>query len=138
MSEMDDILARLEAEATQVERIDTSFGPFYMQGISGERNWHLLKVQEDLLKRGSTRVPPAYIVAIAICNPDGSPLHEELVDTLKLISRMKRERVDELYGHALRVTGLGARALEDGEKKSSSSQSSESGTTSSASSEDAP
>jgi hypothetical protein len=131
----DDILDRLSAQAPRVEQVDTSFGPFWMQSISGERHFHFLKVQKDLTEKGASTIPPSFIVAVALCREDGTPLHADLDQTMQIIWRMDKDKMYELYDHALRVTGLGAKALEEAEKKSSSSQSLESGTTSPVSSE---
>jgi hypothetical protein len=126
----DEILERLKAAAPRVERIDVEYGPFFMQAISGEMNWHLMQIQEDLQKGGRKSIPPPVIISVALCNEDGSPLCEELADTMRLVARMERRKMYELYDHALRVTGLGVaiKAVEDGEKKSSSSPNSENGT----------
>ena len=126
----EDILARLKAAAPRVERIDVDFGPFWMQAISGEMNWQLLMIEEDLKKNGKATIPPPLIIAVALCNEDGSPLHADLSETVKLVSRIERQKMYVLFDHALRVTGLGALAVEAAEKKSLSSQSSESGTSS--------
>lgn len=129
----DDILARLKAAAPRVEPVDTSLGRFYMQSISGERQWQLLQIQTELVALGRNSIPPALIIAVALCDESGNALNageDGLSETMQVISRMNREQMNELYLHALRVTGFGRLSVEEGEKKSSSSQSSEAGTNS--------
>ena len=127
---MSDILELLKAAAPNVERIETDFGTFYMQSITGEMHFHLVQVQQSLKDRGEKSIPPALVVAVALCSEQGEPLTEDLAETIKIVQRMHKDKLYILFDHALRVTGMGARALEDAEKKSSSSQRSETGTTS--------
>jgi len=146
---MQDLIARIQSAQPRVERIDTAvanpetgetLGIVFMKRLSGEMRWHLLQIQSELEARGKKRIPPHVIAAVAMCNEDGSPAFSELADGATLLHRMHPEQLDELYDHALRVTGLGAKAkdVEEREKKSSSSQSDESGTNSPSSSEVAP
>lgn len=129
--ETDDFLARLAAAEPQIERVETAgLGVVYMRRQSGEDQWRLLTLQKELERIGRARIPPAAVVAWALVKADGSPQFEDLAEGFRLLGRVKKGVLTELYEHALRVTGLGAEALEAAEKKSLSGQSSESGTNS--------
>jgi len=80
---------------------------------------------------------PSVVIAAALCDAEGAPLYEFDV-AVRWIGQQRAAVQDELFEHALRITGLGDRAVEDAEKKSSSSQSEESGTNLPSSSVDAP
>lgn len=140
MSLSDDIRQRLKEAGSRIERVDTSIGTILMRDISGEMRWFLISIEGSIPPGpdGKKRYPPKVITAIALCDEEGDPLFEEFDQTIKFVGKLNEKVQDELYEHALRVTGLGQRALEDAEKKYSSSQSSESGTSSSSSSEAAP
>lgn len=141
MSLGDDLRARIDAAGKKVERIETKgpLGVVFMRRVSG----HMRTIIEELKEKvpphsdGKHYLPPRVVVAFAICDDDGDPLWE-FDDAVARIGKLDEEHQNELFAHALRITGLGARAVEDAEKKSSSSQSDESGTTSPPSSEAAP
>lgn len=132
-----EFLDRLKAAAVPLERIETKeLGTVYMRRQTGEDRWRLLMLQDELLKAGKKRIPPAAIVAVSLIKEDGSPqFGEDLAEGFALLNAIGGDVLEELYNKALAITGLGHRALENAEKKSSSSQSSESGTSSPASSE---
>lgn len=130
------LIERLKAARPTVERIETKgpLGLVCMQRLNGATRWQLIQIQNEAQGRGKKSIPPALIVALALCNEDGTPAFAELTDAITALDEITVEALDELYEHALRITGLGKKSLEDAEKKSSSSQSSESGTTSPSSS----
>jgi len=129
--EVAEFIARLTATEPPIEAVDVEgFGRVYFRRQSGEDQWRLLTVQAELAKQGRDRVPVAAYVAIVLLKSDGSPMFEDVDAGFRAIARIDSEILGRLYEHALRVTGLGDRALEDSEKKSSSSQGSEPGTSS--------
>jgi len=133
-----DITERLNALQFDIEKIETKtrLGTIYMRQISGAERWNLLQIQAQLQGEGVRRLPPALVIAVALCKEDGSKAFEDLDAAFKLIDgKLTFAEVDEIFEHALRVTQLGKKALESAEKKYSSSQSDESGTNSPSSSE---
>jgi hypothetical protein len=134
----EEILQWFEEITPRVERIPLKSGRVVlMKKHDGEQRWRMMQVQDGIAKAGGTRIPPALIVAVTLCRPDGEPLFDDLEEGFKRTRAIDGDVLTEMYGHALRVTGLGERALEEAEKKSSSSQSEESGTSSPSSSADA-
>lgn len=110
----------------------------YMRRQSGEDHWRLLTLQNEFAKAKRDRIPPAALVSWALVKADGTPQFEDIAEGFKTLAKIEKDALYELYDHALRLSGLGAKAVEDAEKKSSSSQSSNSGTSSPSSSEAAP
>ena len=126
--EVSEFMARCAAAEPKVEAADIEgFGRVYLRRQSGEDQWRLLTVQSELASKGRDRVPVAAYVAVVLLKSDGSPMFDDLEAGFQTLSRMDSTVLGRLYEHALRVTGLGERAVEDAEKKSSSSQGSEPG-----------
>lgn len=129
--ETDDFLTRLAAAEPALERIETTgLGVVYMRRQSADDQWRIITLQRELEHAGRGTIPPAAVVAWALVKEDGTPQFEDLAEGFKRLGRVKKEVLSELYEHALRITGLGAEAMELAEKKSLSSQSSVSGTNS--------
>lgn len=128
--EVKSLLERIQAARSNIERIDDvpALGTVFMQGINGETRQILLDVQQDLKAKGRKFIPPAVVIAIALCTEAGELAFDDFEVAIKAIVKMKSSTLSVLFENALRVTGLEAIAVELAEKKSRSSQSSESGT----------
>lgn len=126
-----EFIERLRSRIPKLEKVETSAGAFYMRRTTGGDQYQLLLLRSVLQEKGHTHLPPALVVASALMNENGKPLFANLDQGFEFCNDLEDKLLDELYDHALRITGLGARAIEDAEKKSLSSQSSDSGTSSS-------
>lgn len=127
---MEEFIQKLQARRPQLVPIECSLGTVYMRRPTAEDRWRLLQVQAELSGKGVKRVPPVVIVAVALIKADGTPMFEDIGVGVDQLNAADGDDVDELYQKVLEVTGLGKRALEAAEKKSSGSQSSDSGTSS--------
>lgn len=125
-----EFIERLRAKQCPLEKVETSIGEFYFRRRTGADRYRMLVIQSALEKQNVLAVPPALWVGVHLLNPDGSYVFANAEEGFLFIDSLDGEVVDELWGHFLRISGLGKRALETAEKKSSSSQSSDSGTTS--------
>lgn len=120
----DEVLARIASTAPKAVKVETKLsGEWFMVRPNGARRWVLLDLQAKLAKSGQFRIPPAAVVATAVCDESGAALFADYDAAYAAFSEMEFSALEELYEQALEITGLGKRALEDAEKKSSSSQS---------------
>ena len=137
----EELRAGFEAAASECEciAIKSLRQSVYMRQITGAMRQALITVQEMVEAKpdGKKYLSPSVVIAAALCDAEGAPLYEFDV-AVRWIGQQRAAVQDELFEHALRITGLGDRAVEDAEKKSSSSQSEESGTNLPSSSVDAP
>lgn len=117
MSTPEEIRARIEALSQPhiVKEELPTWGTAYFRKISAETRFQLIGLQEEQGKRG---LPAAVAIAVSLCNESGTLVYEDLAEGLKAVNQLPPDIHDELAGPALRVTGLGARALEDAEGKS--------------------
>jgi hypothetical protein len=120
----DEVLARIAQTAPKAVKVETKLsGDWHMVRPNGARRWVLLDLQAKLAKGGQFRIPPAAVVATAVCDEAGAALFGSYDEAYDAFSQMEFAALEELYEQALEITGLGKRSLEDAEKKSSSSQS---------------
>lgn len=128
-----DYIARLKAHVPALVPVDCAAGRFYMRRRTAADRHRMAIIQVELQREGMTTVPPSLIVAWALLDDKGQPVFVDLNEGYEFCNGLEGDLLAELYERALDVTGLGPRALEDAEKKSSSSQSLDSGTSLSAS-----
>jgi hypothetical protein len=115
----DEIRARIEALSKPdiVQEMLPTWGVAYFRKISAEARFSVLALQDEQQAKGHS-LPAAVAIAVTLCDESGALVYSDLAEGLKAINALPTAVHDELAGPAVRVSGLGARALEDAEKKS--------------------
>ena len=71
----DEVLARIASTAPKAVKVETKLsGEWFMVRPNGARRWVLLDLQAKLAKSGQFRIPPAAVVATAVCDESGAAL----------------------------------------------------------------
>lgn len=112
----EEIRARIEALSKPQIVTETlpTWGVSYFRPLSAEMRFEVLALQE---KQAGNSLPAAVAIAITLCDEAGALVYADLAEGLKAINALPTAVHDELAAPAMRVSGLGARVLEDAEKK---------------------
>jgi hypothetical protein len=115
----EDIRARIAALSKPDIVAETlpNWGLAHFRRINAEARFQILALQEEQQAKGQT-LPAAVAIAVTLCDESGDLVYADLAEGLRAINALPVAVHDELAGVALRVSGLGAKALEDAEGKS--------------------
>lgn len=115
----EDIRARIAALSKPdiVKETLPIWGVAYFRKISAEARFEVLALQEEQRAKGHS-IPAAVAIAVTLCDEMGELAYPDLAEGLKAINALPVEVHDELASHALRISGLQTKALEDAEGKS--------------------
>jgi hypothetical protein len=125
-----EILERFRTKVPALVKIETEIGEFYARRPTGEDQWQLLQYQRDLSSKGHESMPPALVVAACLRTADGALIWADVEEGYLFLNTIENRFLTDIFNKVLDITGIGKRAVEIAEKKSSSSQSSDSGTSS--------